>query len=105
MDLIFRRLWINNILNKDIGKFGFVCFINVLFEYQETWELSKIVKEDSFSLIYLECLPEDVKEKTRARFEPATVDSEGIRKRDVMLYELNIAVVYLNVFFKNLNCS
>ena len=61
MELIFRRLWMNNILNKVIGKIGFVCFINVLFEYQESCKLSKIVKEDFFAPIYLECSPEDVK--------------------------------------------
>ena len=61
MELIFRRLWMNNTLNKDIGKIGFVSFINVLFEYQECWKLSKVIKEDFFAPIYLQCSPEDVK--------------------------------------------
>ena len=73
----FVILTLNDILNKDIVKIGFVCFMNVLFDYQESWELSKIVKKDFCSLIYLEWSPGDVKEKTRVHFELATVDDDG----------------------------
>ena len=41
----FRRLLLNDILNKDIGKIRFVFFMNDLFDYQECWELSKRIKK------------------------------------------------------------